>query len=124
MVLAYSRLKRVLGEQNISVPELHRRLMKSGVRINLKSLYRLAHDQEPLERLDLRVAGAVCELCQVPLSDLITFASAKRKLQRISAAKQKRLDVLMEKNNEGKLDRAEYEELRALVRHAEEITLN
>src|SRR5258708_7194604 len=103
MVLAYSRLKRVLGEQNMSVPELHRRLKKRGLGINLKSLYRLAHDQEPLERLDLRVAGAVCELCEIPLSELITFASANSKLRHLSAVKQKRLDILMAKNNDGKV---------------------
>ena len=123
MVLAYSRLKRVLGDQNMSVPELHRRIQKRGLRINLKSLYRLAHDEEPLARLDLRVAGAVCEVCQVPLSELISFMPLKAKLQRLSAGKQKRLDALMGKNNDGKLNRTENEELRNLVRDAEEITL-
>jgi Cro/C1-type HTH DNA-binding domain len=123
MVLAYSRLKRVLGEQNLSVPELHRRIQKRGLRINLKSLYRLVHDEEPLARLDMRVAGAVCEVCQVPLSDLISFTPLKAKLQRLSGMKQKRLDVLMAKNNDGKLNRDEHEELRSLVKVAEEITL-
>jgi hypothetical protein len=123
MVVAFSRLKRVLGERDLTVPELHRRIRKRGMRINLKSLYRLAHDQEPVERLDLRVAGAVCEICDVPLSELIAFIANPVKLQRISAAKQKRLDVLMSKNNDGKLNRTELKELRALVKEAEEITL-
>ena len=123
MLLAFSRLRRVLSEQNISVPELHRRINKRGMRVNLKSLYRLAHDLEPLARLDLRVAGAVCQVCQVPLSELIAFAPEKPRLQRLSAAKQKRLDALMTKNNDGKLTRAEHEELRGLVREAEEIAL-
>ena len=81
------------------------------------------HDQEPLERLDLRVAGAVCEVCQVPLSELITFTFGRAKLQRLPATKQQRLDVLMTKNNDGKLSRTEQNELRELVREAEEITL-
>ena len=38
-------------------------------------------------------------------------------------ALEKRLDALMAKNNDGKLNRAEHEELRHLVRDAEEITL-
>ena len=123
MLLAYSRLKRVLVEQKMSVPDLYRRIKKNGLRVNLKSLYRLAHDQEPLERLDLRVAGAVCEICDVPLSDLIAFAREDTKLQRFPGAKQKRLDQLMEKNNNGKLSAAEKQELSDLVRDAEELTL-
>ena len=123
MILAYSHLKRVLGEQKISVPELHRRIRKRGMRINVKSLYRLAHDTQPLERLDLRVAGAVCEVCHVPLSDLISFTPQKVKLRRLPTPKQKRLDLLMGKNNDGKVTRTEQVELRDLVREAEEITL-
>ncbi|MBI1831517.1 MAG: hypothetical protein HYR84_08720 [Planctomycetes bacterium] len=123
MLVAYSRLKQVLGEQNLSVPDLHRRIKKRGFRVNLKSLYRLVHDDEPLERLDLRVAGAVCEICQVPLSDWISFTSIKAKLQRLAPAKQKRLNTLMVRNNDGQLNRAEQVELRQLVREAEEITL-
>jgi Cro/C1-type HTH DNA-binding domain len=123
MILAFSRLKRVLGEQKMSVPELHRRITQQGVHVNLKSLYRLVHEHEPLERLDLRVAGAVCEVCRVPLSELILFTSEHAKLQRLSALKQKRLDALMAKNNDGKLNRTEQDELRALVHDAEEITL-
>ncbi|MGH9427734.1 MAG: helix-turn-helix domain-containing protein [Terriglobia bacterium] len=123
MTHAYSRLKQVLDERQISVPELHRRITKRGMRINLKSLYRLSYEHQPLERLDLRVAGAICQVCEVPLSDLITFEGTRRRLQRFSAAKQKRLDTLMTKNNEGQVTPEELEELRALVREAEEMTL-
>jgi hypothetical protein len=59
----------------------------------------------------------------VPLSELITFGTPKGMLHRLSAAKQKRLDTLMTKNNKGQLTDGEREELRALVREAEEITL-
>lgn len=122
MVQAYSQLRRVLGEQNLTVPELHRRIGRRGLRVNLKSLYRLNDDRRPLERLDLRVAGAVCHVCRIPLSDLITFETPRRKLKRLPAARQRRLDQLMAKNNEGQLTETEREELRALVREAEEIT--
>jgi hypothetical protein len=120
---AYSRLKRVLDERKLTVPELLRRIKRAGMKVNLKSLYRLSNEHQPVERLDLRVAGAICRVCDVPLSELITFEVPKRRLQRFSAVKQKRLDVLMAKNNEGQLTDAETEELRALVREAEEMAL-
>ncbi len=123
MVQAYSQLKRVLDERNITVSELHRRIERGGMRVNLKSLYRLSKEHQPLDRLDLRVAGAICQVCEVPLSELISFELPKRRLQRFSTAKQKRLDSLMFKNNEGQLTNAEAEELRILVREAEEMTL-
>ncbi len=123
MTHAYSRLKQVLDERQMSVPELHRRIGKQGLRINLKSLYRLSYEHQPLERLDLRVAGAICQVCEVPLSDLITFEGSRRRLQRFSAVKQKRLDTLMTKNNEGQVTPEELEELRSLVREAEAMTL-
>jgi hypothetical protein len=124
MVQAYSRLKRVLTDQNMTVPELHRRMQEQGLRINLKSLYRLGNDRQPLQRLDLRVAGAICQLFDLPLSELIAFEAPKRKLRRLSAAKQKRLDALMDQNNEGRLTNSEQRELAALVRDAEEVLLD
>jgi hypothetical protein len=124
MVKAYSRLRRVLDEQNMTVPELHRRMREQGLKINLKSLYRLSNDQQPLQRLDLRVAGAICQVFALPLSELIAFERPKRKLRRLASVKQKRLDILMAKNNEGELSSSEGEELRELVREAEEIMLD
>jgi hypothetical protein len=124
MVLAYSRLKGLLGERKLTVPELHRRIQQHGVRVNLKSLYRLSKDQEPLERLDLRLAAVICEVCQVALSDLIAFETPKARLRRFPADKQKRLSALMARNNEGKLTPAEREELQGLVHEAEELTLS
>lgn len=123
MVQAYSRLKRVLDARKMTVPELHRRIERDGLSVNLKSLYRLSKEHQTLERLDLRVAGAICQVCEVPLSELITFETSKRRLQRFSPARQKRLDVLMTKNNEGQLTKTEFEELQALVREAEDLTL-
>jgi hypothetical protein len=76
-----------------------------------------------MERLDLRVAEAICQVCEVPLSELITFETPKGTLHRLSAAKQKRLDTLITKNNARQLIGGEREELRALVREAEEMIL-
>ena len=124
MVHAFSRLKRVLDEQNMTVPALHRRLREQGLRVNVKSLYRLSNDRQPLQRLDLRVAGAICQVFDLHLSELITFEAPPRKLRRLAAGKQKRLDALMARSNDGKLTTAEGQELRTLVREAEEIMLD
>ena len=124
MVQAFSRLKGVLDERGMSVPDLWRRLQQQGVNIHLKSLYRLVKDNQPLERLNLRVAGMICQVCDVPLSDLIAFERTESRLRRLSAAKQRRLDVLMTGHNEGRLTPAERQELQGLVRQAEEIALS
>jgi hypothetical protein len=123
MTLAYSRLKRVLSELKITVPELHRRILGRGIRVNKKSLYRLSNELKPLSRLDLRVAGAICEVCSVKLNDLIIFETVVENLRRLEAKKQKRLSTLMAKNNDGLLTPQEREELQALVREVEELSL-
>jgi hypothetical protein len=124
MVRAFSRLQRILNEQNMTVPELHRRMLQQGLRINLKSLYRLSNESQPLQRLDLRVAGAICQVFALPLSELIVFEAPRGKMRRLAAGKQKRLDALMARSNEGRLTDTEGQELRALVREAEEIMLD
>jgi hypothetical protein len=121
MLYAYSRLKRVLSEQNMSVPELHRRMVQQGMRINAKSLYRLSNEHQPLQRLDLRVAGAICTIFEMPLSQLITFETPGTPLRRLAAHKQKRLDALLNRNSAGKLTPTQKQELQELVRQAEEI---
>jgi hypothetical protein len=98
-------------------------MLQRGMHVNLKSLYRLSHDHQPLERLDLRVAGAICQVCEVPLSALIRFEASNQELRRLSAAKQRRLDTLMAKHNEGRLTDLEREEFRVLVHEAEAIAL-
>jgi hypothetical protein len=124
MLQAFSRLKGLLNDKNMTVPELHRRLRGRGLRVNVKSLYRLSNDRRPLQRLDLRVAGAICQVFSLPLTELVAFAEPQRKLRRLAAAKQKRLDALMGKSNNGTLTNAEAAELRTLVREAEEIMLD
>lgn len=120
---AYSRLKRLLKQQRMSVPELQRRMRSQGLHVNVKSLYRLSDDSQPVDRLDMRVAGAICQVCAVPLSDWIVFEEETASLRTLAAEKQNRLDALMTKNNAGSLTATEREELQALVREAEQITL-
>jgi len=57
------------------------------------------------------------------LSDLITFETVGANLRRLSAGKQKRLTVLMAKNNDGLLTKNERNELQVLVREVEELSL-
>src|SRR4051812_37975532 len=98
MVQAYSRLRRVLGDRSMSVLDLQRRMEQQGLNVSLKSLSRLIQDDQPLERLNLRVAGMICQVCQVPLSELISFETVGSNLQQLATAKQERLDVLMARN--------------------------
>jgi hypothetical protein len=46
------------------------------------------------------------------------------RVRRLPAAKQKRLNILMDKNNQGRLSKEDHKELRALVREVEELTLD
>lgn len=120
---AYSRLKRLLKQQRTSIPELQRRMRTQGYFVNVKSLYRLSDDTHPVDRLDMRVAGAICRVCAVPLSEWIVFEEETGSLRALASEKQGRLQTLMTKNNAGSLIEREREELQALVREAEEITL-
>jgi hypothetical protein len=124
MIVAYSRLQKILDEKRLSVAELHRRLQQQNQGVNIKSLYRLNDAQQPLTRLDLRVAGAICQLCDVTLADLVDFSGQGAKLAKLTADKQKRLDTLMDTNNQGKLSRKQQRELQDLVRETQEITLH
>jgi hypothetical protein len=123
-MVAYSRLQHVLAQRSLTVPELHRRLERHKVKVNIKSLYRLNDAQQPLARLDLRVAGAICQLCDVTLADLVDFSGEGAKLEKLPAEKQRRLDELMRKNNEGQLTKRQQTELRQLVAETQKITLH
>ena len=124
MITAYSRLQAILDKQALTVPELRRRLAERGLEVNIKSLYRLKDAHEPLQRLDLTVAGAICEVCEVELSALVSFDRLGGRLQRLSRAKQQRLDELMDANNAGRLRKAEQRELAELVDETQKITLH
>src|ERR1043166_7906360 len=95
--VAYSRLKNVLAEKNMAVFQLHRMLENAGFPVNIKSVYRLATDG-PLQKVDLRIAGAICKACKIQLGDLITFEKPRAQLHRLDAKSQARLDALMSKN--------------------------
>src|SRR6184192_2743656 len=101
---AYSRLTRLLSERRMTVPELHRQIRQRGLTANVKSLYRLSTTNRPLERLDLRLAAAICEVLGVSLTELISFDSSTGELRQLGNRSQRRLENLMSLNREGLLD--------------------
>ena len=119
---AYSKLGLILSRRNLSVLALQRKLEDVGVPVNVKSLYRLAEDA-PLQKIDLRIAAAVCKVCDVELGDLISLERPKAQLQRLNTKTQSRLDTLMEKNNEGQLTAAERKEFVALADAAHQLSM-
>ena len=119
---AYSRLRAVLAEKNLTVFQLHRQLASAGLPVNIKSLYRLASDSS-LQKVDLRVARAICQACGIELGELITFDKPSTRLQRLKPEHQDRLDGLMDKNNEGELTAREQKEFATLASEAHRISL-
>ncbi len=123
MPLAYSRLKFFLDERSLTRAEFRRRLATQDSTFNVKTLYRLADPDRPLERIDLRVVGAICRILDVNLGDLIVFAE-RTTVETLAEPKQRRLDELMERHNEGQLCNPELQELGSLVDEAEQVALS
>jgi DNA-binding Xre family transcriptional regulator len=121
----YSRLWKILSERHMTVAELGRALAGRGVRVNVKTLYRLADPTAPIERLDMGVAGEICKVLTVDLSHLVSFEAARRDagLRRIAPARQRRLDWLLDRQAAGRLTGPERRELSELVEEAERLTL-
>ena len=102
--------------------DLQRELAAQGFQLNVKTLYRLCDPSRPLERIELRSVGALCRVLGLSLNDLIVFSEqSTATLEQLPAAKQRRLDELMDRHNEGNLLPADLAELRALVDEAERI---
>jgi DNA-binding Xre family transcriptional regulator len=122
-MVAWSNLKLILAQRNLSVLDLHKKLQKRGVAVNVKSLYRLA-EPEPLWKIDTRIVNAICQTFGLQLGDLVQLEKPTKQLQRMDAEKQERLEALMEKNNEGEPTRAERAELTRLVEESQRISLH
>jgi hypothetical protein len=112
----------ILARENLSVLALQRKLEAAGASVNVKSLYRLAEDA-PLQKIDLRIAAAVCEEFGIALGDLISFEKPKAQLARLDARTQARLDALMSKNNEGQLTTAQRKEFVLLAEQAHRMSI-
>ena len=119
---AWSTLRTLLAEKNLTVVDLHEKLCEQGFEVNKKSLYRLT-TSHPVQKIDTAIARAVCEALDVGLEDLIQFQKPKFELQRLDRRSQKQLDRLMDKNNEGKLTEKERAKFKALLDEVQKITL-
>jgi len=119
---AYSRLRILLAKLNWTVFQLHRRLAAEGFAVNIKSLYRLA-SEEPLEKIDLRIAAAICSVCKVTFGELITLEKPRAQLRQLDAKTQARLNELMERGNDGTLTARQKKEFELLAEKAHRISL-
>ena len=123
---AYSRLKLLLDAQHLTTADLVRRVQEQGDRVNAKSIYRLADPEEPLEKVDMHVVGAVCTALGAGLADLLTFDEPTI-MEAFDRAKQERMDALTARLAQphdragGRLTVGERAELAGLVEEAEMI---
>lgn len=122
-IRAYSRLGKILADRGMNVMGLWRRLDRRRVRMNIKTLYRLNDPMIPIERLDMSVAGQICETLKIDLSSLVSFEATRPSLSKLSPSRQARLDALLERHSQGTLAAAERRELSGLVEEAERLTL-
>ena len=119
---AWSTLRTLLAEKNLTVVDLHENLREQGFEVNKKSLYRLA-TSHPVQKIDTAIARAVCEALDVGLEDLIQFQKPRFELQRLNRRSEEELDRLMDKNNEGKLTEKERARFKTLLDEVQKITL-
>lgn len=117
---AWSRLKSVLDRHGLTTADLVRRVSEQGDRVNAKSLYRLADPQEPLEKVDMRVIGAICQALAVGIGDILTFDEPTI-IEEMDPTKQARMDALMIRQKGGVFAAADMAELEALVDEAEAV---
>ena len=85
---AWSTLRTLLAEKNLTVVDLHEKLREQGFEVNKKSLYRLA-TSHPVQKIDTAIARAVCEALDVGLEDLIQFQKPRFELQRLNRRSEK-----------------------------------
>ncbi len=119
---AYSALPQMLSQRRLTVADIFRSLQSKGLKFDKKTLYRLA-SPEPMQTINIPVVGALCRELNVGLGELISFNPPRPKLQRINPKMQRRLDELMTRNTEGKLNARERKELEHLGHQAEQLSL-
>lgn len=120
--LAYSRLGSILAQQHRTVAGFIEKLNTKGIFLDKKTVYRLA-GPKPIQTINTRVLGVVCDELNVGVGDLITWQQPQPGLQRIDEKTQQRLSELMGRNNEGVLTAAEAKELAELGAYAEKLSL-
>ena len=63
---AWSTLRTLLAEKNLTVVDLHERLREQGFDVNNKSLYRFTTSR-PVQKIDTAIVRAICEALDVGL---------------------------------------------------------
>jgi DNA-binding Xre family transcriptional regulator len=119
---AWSTLRTLLAERNLTVLDLHEKVRSQGFEVNKKSLYRLAASR-PIHKVDMDIARAVCEALGIELGDLIQWQEPRLVLRRLDRKSEKELDRLMDKNNQAKLREKERSRFEELLRQVQEIAL-
>ena len=114
------RLRQLLEQRGLTIAELERRIEQEyGERVDPKGLYRLASDA-PMQRADLRIAGAAASVLEVGLGDLFTIEAtrlgrAQPQAAYLSPDQARRLAQLLDRQARGRLSRDEHHEMDELV---------
>ena len=114
------RLRQLLEQRGLTIAELERRIEQDyGERVDPKGLYRLASD-EPMQRADLRIAGAAASVLEVGLGDLFTIEAvrlgrAQPQAAYLSPEQARRLSRLLDRQARGRLNQDERHEMDDLV---------
>jgi phage terminase small subunit len=126
-IICISRLPILLKERQMTVLSLQRQLAQQGRIISKNTLYRLASWQ-PLKKVDLTIAGEICSLLGIGLSELFVIRRQKEgennpltpfskgeKRVTFTDEQKARMRILLELAREGKITPKEERELHQLV---------
>lgn len=115
----YSGLRFLLDERGLTATALARHLAELGATVDARTLQRLADPDRPIERVDARVVGLLCDALHVEIGGLLAVMPPhSARLDHLSEAEQERLDDLLDRQREGALGDGEFGALRALVERA------
>lgn len=115
----YSGLRFVLDERGLTATALARHIAELGATVDARTLQRLADPDRPIERVDARVVGLLCDALHVEIGGLLAVMPPRSaRLDHLSEAEQERLDDLLDRQREGALGDGEFGALRALVERA------
>ena len=127
-IAAYSRLPQLLRDRGWTVADLMRRLQGEGVRVDRKTLYRLASSTS-VGKADISLIRRICDILGVGLDDFFRFAEPLPNGQPdefwdLPVARVERLNALGRRNNDGRLTELERRELADLVAEYEALALH
>jgi DNA-binding Xre family transcriptional regulator len=127
-IAAYSRLSQLLRERGWTVTDLAHRLWDEGVKVDRKTLYRLATNA-PVGKADISLIRRICDVLGVNLDDFFRFAEPlpsgqPDEIWQLPLPKVQRLNALGQRNNDGTLTPEERRELADLVSEYEALALH